>query len=124
MKRFFMDAFPPIPDPEPKITAHLRATVEDARRGAMRSGDYTAEYWKAIAPLQKEVEADFERYGELISMALAERRKEERGRSYRYRLEFEKVRLLLRYVLSDQDQISLLQAEGAERKPGADLGGD
>jgi hypothetical protein len=124
MKRFFLDAFPPIPDTEPKITAHLRATVEDARRGVMRSGDYTAEYWKAIAPLQKELQADFKRYGDLISMALVERRKEERGRSYRYRVEFEKVTLLLRYVLSDQDQIALLQSEGAERKPGADLGGD
>ena len=57
-------------------------------------------------------------------MALVERRKEEPGRSYRYRVEFEKVRLLLRYILSDQDQIALLQSEGAERKPGADLGGD
>jgi len=124
MKRFFMDAFPPIPDAEPKTTARLRATLEDARRGVMRSGDYTPEYWKGIAPLQKQVQADFKRYGDLLSMALAERRNEESGRSYRYRVEFEKVTLLLCYVLSDQNQIALLQSEGAERKPGADLGGD
>ncbi len=70
MKRLFMDAFPPIPDPEPKVTARLRRTVEDARRGVMRAGDYTSEYWKGIAPLQKQVQADFQRYGDLLSMAL------------------------------------------------------
>ena len=124
MKRFFMDAFPPIPDPEPKLTAHLRASVEDARRGVMRSADYTPQYWKGIARLQKEFQADFQRYGELISMTRVERRKDDCPHSYRYRVEFEKVTLLLCYVLSDQDQIALLQSEGAERKPGADLGGD
>ncbi len=124
MKRFFMDAFLPIPDPEPKVTVHLQATLEDARRGVMHSGDYTPEHWQRIAPLQKDIQTDFDRYGNLLSMALVERRSEERGRGYRYRVEFEKVTLLLNYVLSDQNQIALLQSEGAERKPGMDLGGD
>lgn len=124
MKRFFLDAFPPILDTKPEVTAHLRTTIEDARRGVMRPDDYTSECWQRFAPLQKDIQADFERYGDLLSMVLVERRNEERGRSYRYRVEFEKVTLLVRYVLSEQNQIALLQSEGAERKPGADLGGD
>ena len=71
-----------------------------------------------------DIQADFERYGDLLSMVLVECRNEERGHSYRYRVEFEKVTLLVRYVLSEQNRIALLQSEGAERKPGADLGGD
>ncbi len=70
------------------------------------------------------MQADFKWYGELLSMALVERENEDRGRSCRYRVEFDKVTLLLRYVLNDEKQIALLQTEGAERKPGEDLGGD
>jgi hypothetical protein len=124
MKRFFLDGFPPIPDPEPNLTRHLRATLEDAVRGTMQPGDYTPEFWKEISPIQKEVQADFKRYGNLVSMALVERRSEEHRRSYRYRVEFEKVTMLLGYVLNEQNEVSLLRSEGAERKPGADLGGD
>jgi hypothetical protein len=124
MQRFFLDRFPPIPDPEPELTRHFRATLEDAMHGVMRPGDYTPEFWKGISPFQKGVQTDLERYGDLVSMALVERRSEERRRSYRYRIEFEKATLLLCYLLNEQNQIGLLLPEGAERKPGADLGGD
>ena len=43
---------------------------------------------------------------------------------YRYRVEFEKVTLLMRYVLDGQNKVEIIQSEGTERKPGADLGGD
>jgi hypothetical protein len=57
-------------------------------------------------------------------MVLVERSNEDRGRSYRYRVEFENVTLLMCYILTENNQIALLRSEGAERKPGADLGGD
>jgi hypothetical protein len=124
MKRFFLDGFPPIPDQEPKVTERLRATIQDAMRGVMRPGDYTPEFWKGISPTQKEIQADLKRNGELVSMALVEHRNEEGRRSYRYRVEFEKATLLLCYDLNEQNQVARLNSEGAERKPGADLGGD
>jgi hypothetical protein len=124
MKRFFLDGFPPIPDAEPGVTEHLRATIEDALRGAMRPGDYTSEFWKGISPAQKEIQADLNRNGGLVSMVLVERRNEDSRRSYRYRVEFDKATLLLCYVLNEQNQVALIKSEGAERRPGADLGGD
>jgi hypothetical protein len=57
-------------------------------------------------------------------MVLVERRNEDSRRSYRYRVEFDKATLLLCYVLNEQNQVALIKSEGAERKPGADLGGD
>jgi hypothetical protein len=124
MKRFFLDGFPPIPDPEPNVTKHLRGTIEDAMRGVMRASDYTPEFWKGISAAQAEIQADLKRNGDLVSMAVVEHQSEESRRSYRYRVEFEKATVLLCYVLNEQNQVALLRSEGAERKPGADLGGD
>ncbi len=124
MRRFFMDEFPPIPDEEPDVTKHLRATIDDAMQGAMRSGDYAAEFWKGLSSGQKAIQADLKRNGDFVSMTLVDHSNEGNRRNYRYRVEFEKVTLLLRYVLNEQDRVALMRSEGAERKPGADLGGD
>jgi len=124
MRRFFLDEFPPIPEQDSNVTHHLRATIEDAMRGTMRPDDYTAEFWKEISTAQKEIQTDLRRYGEFVSMALVDHRTEDPRHSYRYRVDLEKATLLMHYVLDEQHRIALIQSEGAERKPGADLGGD
>jgi hypothetical protein len=124
MRRFFMDEFPPIPDEEPEVTNHLRATIADAMQGVMRPSDYAAEFWKGIFSGQKAIQADLSRNGDFVSMTLVGHSSEGSRRNYRYRIEFEKVTLLLRYVLDEQNQVALMISEGAEKKPGADLGGD
>ncbi len=124
MRRFFLDEFPPIPEQDSNVTHHLRATIEDAMRGTMRPDDYTAELWKEISTAQSEIQTDLSRYGEFVSMDLADHRTEGIRQSYRYRVELEKATLLMHYVLDEQHRIALIHSEGAERKPGADLGGD
>lgn len=92
--------------------------------GTMRPADYTSEFWKGISTAQKKIQADLNRNGGLVSMVLVERSNEDSRRIYRYRAEFDKATLLLCYVLNEQNQVALIKSEGAERKPGADLGGD
>src|ERR1035438_474134 len=118
MRRFFMDEFPPIPDEEPEVTNHLRATIADAMQGVMRPSDYAAEFWKGIFSGQKAIQADLSRNGDFVSMTLVGHSSEGSRRNYRYRIEFEKVTLLLRYVLDEQNQVALMISEGAEKKPG------
>jgi hypothetical protein len=84
----------PIPDQEPKMTEHFRATIEDAMRGGMRPDDYAPEFWNRISSAQKDIQADLNRHGELISLTLVDSRIEEHGRSYRYILEFRNARAL------------------------------
>ena len=124
MRRFFLDELPPIPGQDSNVTNHLRATIEDAMRGTMRPYDYTVEFWKEISTSQKEIQTDLRRYGEFASMALVDQRTEDTGHGYRYRVELEKATLLVHYVLDERHRVALIQSEGAERKPGADLGGD
>jgi hypothetical protein len=122
MKRFFLDEFPPIPDPDPNLTKHIRNINLDAISGNMQQEDYAAEFWKAISPAQKDIQTDLKRYGDFISIALVGRKSESGNQSYRYRLEFQNATLLMRYILNEQNKIALIQSDGAERKPGADLG--
>lgn len=124
MKRFFLDKFKPIPDKEPNITKHLRAIIQDAMGGNMRPDDYTADLWKGLSPVQKDIQADLNRLGDLVSLTLVDRRAEGSKRSYRYRLEFKNATVLQHFVLDEQNKVALIQSEGSERKPNAGVGRD
>ena len=122
MKRFFQDDFPPIADMKPEVTNHIRKVIEDAISGKMQAEDYDSELWSSISSMQKDIQTDLKRYGSFKSIALVECKKEEDRYTNRYRVEFENVILLIRFELNNQNKIALFKSEGAERKPGADLG--
>ncbi len=105
-------------DNEPQVTQHLRAMVQDAADGRMKPDDYTTEFWQQIAPSQKEIQADLNKLGGLISMTLVGRGAENGARRYRYRMEFKDFRVLQTFVLNAQDKVALIQSEGAEPKAG------
>jgi hypothetical protein len=114
----------PIPNQEPKMTEHFRATIEDAMRGGMRPDDYTPEFWNRISSAQKDIQADLNRHGGLISLTLVDIRIEEHGPSYRYILEFRNARALQHFVLDEHYRIALIESEGGEPKPNPPSGGE
>ena len=106
----------PIPDREPAVTAHLRAAIQDAMKGAMRQDDYTPEMWKQFSPMQKQLQADLRMNGDLLSLALVDRRMEDGRRSYRYILDFRFARALERFDLDEHGRIAAVRSEGGELK--------
>jgi hypothetical protein len=122
MRRFVIDNFTPIFDSEPKITNHIRTVIEDAISGEMRSEDYQADLWSSISLMQKDIKKDLKRFGIFQSIILVEKKAEGKRNIYRYRIEFEKIRSLMRFELNDQSKIVSFKSEATERKPGADLG--
>jgi hypothetical protein len=119
MRRLVFDELRSIPDQEPEITKHLRAIIQDAVGGAMRSGDYTADFWKEVSSAQKAIQADLNKLGHLNFFTLVDRRVENGRRSYRYLVDFSNARVLLRFVLDDNDKVSLFQTEASEGKVAA-----
>jgi len=117
MRRFLMDEYKPIPDKEPKVTAHLRAMEQDMYDGTMHAEDYTADVWKELAPEQTRLRADTKRLGNLVSFTLVDRGKEDGLRSYRYRMDFEKVTVLQHVVFDKQNKVALSESEDAVWKP-------
>ncbi len=122
MRRIVIDEFPPISDPEPNITVRIRAVMDDAISGNMRAEDYQAELWASISALQADIREDMKRFGGFQSITLVECRTEREGHLKRYRMEFNNIWLLMRFILDDQGKIVSFGSEAAERKPGADLG--
>ena len=121
MERFPVDKFKPIPDQEPKVTAHLRAMAQDARNGTMQEDDFTTEAWKKALPMQKENQANTKLLGDLVSLTLVDRGEVDGQRSYRYRAEFDKATLLVHYVFDGQNKLVSGATEAYEWKPGANV---
>jgi hypothetical protein len=121
MRPYFLNDFPPILDPKPQVTQHIRTIIQEAMDGCMRSSDYADELWKNISPAGKDIQKDLSRYGRLLSVALAERQNEGKGYSCRYRVEFEKVIVLMHFVLTEHETVAAIQSQGTERKPGANI---
>jgi hypothetical protein len=121
MERFPVDKFKPIPDQEPKVTAHLRAMTQDARNGTMQADDFTTEAWKKALPMQKEIQANTKLLGDLVSLTLVDRGEVDGQRSYRYRAEFAKATLLVHYVFDGQNKLVSGATEAYEWKPGANV---
>ena len=122
MRRLVMDDFPAIPDTESDITNHIRSVIEDAISGNMRSEDYQGELWSSIAPMQRDIQVDLKRFGTFQSITLVECKSEGKKRINRYRIDFEKLRALMRFELDGQGKIVTFKSEATERKPGADFG--
>jgi hypothetical protein len=118
-KTYFALDSRPIPDQEPKVTARFRAMIQDALNGTMRSEDYAPELWAQISPLQKDIQADLIKSGELVSLTLVDRQVEGARQSYRYLLEFKNARAVEHFVLDAHGQAALIQSEASEAKPEA-----
>jgi hypothetical protein len=121
MKRFPMDEFKPIPDKEPEVAVHLRAIIQDIMEGTPKVDDYKSEAWKELLPDQKKTRENMKPLGELSSLVLLERSNTNGLRGYRYRVEFSKATLLMRFMLDAQNKLAAGTTESMEWKPGANL---
>jgi C-terminal processing protease CtpA/Prc len=119
MKRFPLDEYKPIPDKEPKVTAHLRAMIQDAFSGTMHEEDYAAEAWTKAFSKLKEIQDSAKLLGDLASITLVERSDTNEFDSYRYRLEFAQATLVERFVFDRQNKLASGLVEAVEWKPGA-----
>ena len=121
MKRFYLDEFPPINDPDPKATKQIQRILLDSINGAMHADDYAPEFWSALAPQQKNVQAELKRLGDFESLTLVRRKEAGTDRELLYRVDFGKITVLQRFVLNAEGKVKKIQSEGSELKSGAGL---
>jgi hypothetical protein len=116
MKRFHIDSYPPIPDGEPDVTAHLTKIIRDVINGTARSEDYSAEQWASVAPLLKQAQKEWLELGEFAGLKLAERVEAGDRRTYRYFIEFKRLTSLQMFILDAQNKIVDWTVEALEPK--------
>jgi hypothetical protein len=105
-----------IPDTEPKVTARVRALLQDGIGGTMRAEDYTPEFWTVLTPKRESIKSDLKSLGDLISVTLVDRDEQAAKRTYWYRLEFNKMKLLQRFVLDDQNRLADVEVEDSQQR--------
>jgi hypothetical protein len=118
-RTYFPPDSPVIPDSDPGITTRLRALIQDAMDAKMHADDYTPDLWSRLSPVRREIQADLQRQGGLVSLALIDRRVEGGRRSYRYLLRFAKARAVEHFVLDEKDKVAILESEASAPEPGA-----
>jgi len=116
MKRLLLDEFKPIPDNEPKVTAHVQAMIQDVTDGKLREDDFAAELWQREFPNQKNTQAAVRSFGGFVSMSLVDRSDEGGNRCYRYRVEFNNALLLQKFVFDQQNKLTASDTEDLESK--------
>jgi hypothetical protein len=104
MKR--LDAFKPIQDKEPELTAHVRAMIQDLSEGTPRAEDYGDEVWKKdILPKKNKSKTELYQFGKFISMTLVDRGGTHGQRRYLYWLDFTRAAIVQRYVFDAQNRL-------------------
>jgi hypothetical protein len=111
MEHHLLEKYQPIPDKEPKVTAHVRAMLQDVLDGTVHADDFTAEAWKDESSKQKETQATVKALGRFISITLVDRSEEGGKRSYRYRMAFERTTVLQQFVFDEQNKLASSQTE-------------
>ena len=111
----------PIPDREPKVTAHLRAVIQNLIDGTEHPDDYTASAWKLLLSQQKDIQATTKLVGDIVSLTLVGRSSVFGWRrNYCYRVEFTRATMLVHFVFHGWNKLSSGHAEAVEWKEPVD----
>ncbi|MFD2998761.1 hypothetical protein ACFS7Z_00170 [Pontibacter toksunensis] len=116
MKRFIYDGYPPITDSDPAIDLRFRTLFENSATGNLKEEEFTPELWKQIEPTQKDIQKEFKRLGKIQVFKLLERKEVNKEKSFLYIIEYETATVLQRFVLNDQNQLSVVKSEYWEQK--------
>ncbi len=111
MERFLLAKYKPIPDKEPKVTAHVRAMFQDALDGTLHADDYTPELFQEATAQLKQTQETLKTLGALVSLTLVDRSVEGGKRSYRYQVEFERNTILQHLIFDEQNRLVSSQTE-------------
>jgi hypothetical protein len=114
MKGTPLERYAPIPDTEPKVAEHVRRLLQDALEGKSRPEDYSSAAWQLLLPKQAEAQSELKFLGSLLSLKPVYRGTEDGKRGHRYRLEFQKVTLLMHFIFDEQDTVVTCETEAME----------
>jgi hypothetical protein len=115
MKRYLWEGYEPFPADEPAVTNLVKEVIKDARAGSLRPEEFTPEFWKMIVVVQKDMQPELEKLGNLLTVRLLERNQSSRL----YLIDYQNATVLQRFDVDQKNRIALIKTEAAEMKVGA-----
>lgn len=112
MNRYLWEGYEPLPADDPITTHLIEEVIRTAQAGSLRPDDFTPEFWKVLAPIQKEMKTELEKLGTLLSVKLLERKQS----SYLYLMDYQHATVLQRFEIDSMNRIAMFKSEAAEMK--------
>ena len=104
-----LPAYKPIPDNEPRVTAHLTDLLQRVNEGKLRSNDFTSTLWAQISPEQMRI--GMAPLRPIERLTLVQRTDQDGLRSYRYQAQFKNTTFIFHFVTTSDGRISLMAPE-------------
>jgi hypothetical protein len=114
--RSFLREYSPAPASDPAVTKSVIALTRRFADGKMRRTDFTADFWKQLAPKQDDIRSDLKAFGPLLSAIFVGRSESQSGPGHRYKLEFKNAWVLEEFVFDSKGKLSSLRSLGIEWK--------
>lgn len=116
MKRFIWDGYLPITNPDSALNHRFRTFVENSATGSLKSEEFTLELWNQLSPILKEIQEETKKLGKIESFIMLEQKEIFDQRSYLYLIEFENFIVLQRFVLDEENRLTLVKSEAGKPK--------
>jgi hypothetical protein len=114
MKRYLSEGYEPFPVDEPVVTNLVKEVIRNAQTGSLHPDEFTPEFWKVLAPMQKDLQPELQKLGNLLSLRLLERKQSSRL----YLIDYQNATVLQRFEVDSTNHIAMIKSEAAEMKVG------
>jgi D-alanyl-D-alanine carboxypeptidase len=99
----------PIADPEPEVTARIKAVLLAIQNGTIDAAPFTPEMWKGFYPAGVQgFRQALQSFGAFKSIALLARETKGDARTYRYQVTFGETAMIIDFTLTKEGRISEL----------------
>lgn len=115
MKRYLWEGYEPFPKDEPITTKLVQEVIKKAQAGSLQPEDFTPEFWKVLAPIQKDMQPELQKLGPLLSVRFLERKQS----SHLYLMNYQNATVLQRFEIDSMNRIAMIKSEAAEMKVNA-----
>jgi hypothetical protein len=113
--RGFLREFTPVEE-RSGMTERVLEVTRRCAAGKMRKKDFSEEFWKALAPMKREIREDLAAFGALKQAVAVGPLGEKNGGQPRYKLEFQNAWVLLEFVFDGSHRVSSMKTLGVEWK--------
>jgi hypothetical protein len=106
MNRHIFTINQPLPDQAPDITAKIRNLFSDVGNGKLKYDDVTDNFANDLRKAEDKIKSIYGRFGNLTSLTLVSKEKNQEVTDYSYVLKFEKVTILWQFLITDENKIN------------------
>jgi hypothetical protein len=105
MNRHIFTINEPLANQAPEITSKIKNLFSDVANGKLKYDDLTEDFANDLRKAEDKIRSSYGRFGNLVSLTLVSKEKNQSVTDYSYVLKFEKVTILWQFLITDESEI-------------------